>query len=32
MINMQTIYLKMLTQETSNVVKKTTVKIPINIS
>jgi len=32
MINMQTIYLRMLTQETSNVVKKPTVKIPINIS
>ena len=32
MINMQTIYLRMLNQETSNVVKKPIVKIPINIS
>ena len=32
MINKQTIYFKMLIQETSNVVKKATEKIPINIS
>ena len=32
MINKQTIYFKMLIQETSNVAKKATEKIPINIS
>ena len=32
MINKQTIYLRMLIQETSNVTKKVIEKIPINIS
>jgi len=32
MINKQTIYFKMLIQETSKVTKKVTEKIPINIS